>query len=106
MQVGDVLLLGNLVPHCKRAFVIRIGADWPLTIPLCLTFCVIEGTTENLSKDVRWSLDLRWQNPSLPCGFEWEEGPTGTVIANQCVQMHSASKPTLLSAASSVVYGV
>ena len=23
----------------------------------------------NISKQVRWSLDLRWQNPNLPCGF-------------------------------------
>ena len=98
MQLGDILLLGNLVPHC---------------------------TTENLSEDVRWSVDLRWQDPTLPSGFEWEvshphliptsphphphlilassspnvvtsqEDPTGTVIANDCVLMQTASDPDL-----------
>lgn len=39
MKLGDIVLLGNLIPHC---------------------------TTEKRSEDVRWSLDLRWQDPALP----------------------------------------
>ena len=31
----------------------------------------------------------------LTAGFEWEKGPTGTVIANQCVLMQSADDPDL-----------
>lgn len=43
MKLGDVLLLGNMIPHC---------------------------TTENVSDEVRWSLDLRWQRPGDFSGFE------------------------------------
>ena len=27
------------------------------------------NSLNNLSKDIRWSLDLRWQNPNQPFGF-------------------------------------
>ena len=40
---GSVLFLNNLVPH---------------------------RSLDNFSDQVRWSLDLRWQNNGLPCGFE------------------------------------
>ncbi|KAK3093268.1 hypothetical protein FSP39_013470 [Pinctada imbricata] len=39
---GGMLLLNNLIPH---------------------------RSLPNISKQIRWSLDLRWQNPTLPCGF-------------------------------------
>jgi hypothetical protein len=39
---GSVLFLNNLIPH---------------------------KSTENYSQNIRWSLDLRWQNPNEPNGF-------------------------------------
>eukprot|EP00775_Hariotina_reticulata_P001908 gene1908-2241_t len=41
MKVGDVLLFNNLIPH---------------------------RSLDNLSSDIRWSLDLRWQHPEKPAG--------------------------------------
>src|SRR5207237_7933854 len=43
MKPGSFLLLNQLTPHCS---------------------------TENLSDGIRWSVDLRWQRPDLPSGFE------------------------------------
>jgi ectoine hydroxylase-related dioxygenase (phytanoyl-CoA dioxygenase family) len=43
MNMGDVLLLNNLIPH---------------------------RSTENLSDKIRWSVDLRWQRPGEQSGFE------------------------------------
>ena len=40
---GSVLFLNNLIPHCSL---------------------------DNFSEQVRWSLDLRWQNNGNVCGFE------------------------------------
>jgi len=42
MKQGDVLLFNNLIPH---------------------------RSLNNLSDEIRWSLDLRWQNPDLPNGY-------------------------------------
>jgi len=42
MPLGSVLFLNNLIPH---------------------------RSLENFSKNIRWSLDLRWQRPDLPNGF-------------------------------------
>jgi hypothetical protein len=42
MKQGDLLLFNNIIPH---------------------------RSLNNLSKQIRWSLDLRWQNPTLPNGF-------------------------------------
>eukprot|EP01043_Picozoa_sp_COSAG02_P052245 COSAG02_NODE_5597_length_4199_cov_11.472778_2_plen_216_part_00 len=94
MQLGDVLILGNLVPHCKPICspMILLPHNYHSDFSCGVCPPTVEGTTENLSQDVRWSLDLRWQDPSMPCGFEWEEGPTGTVIGNQCVRMQSSSE--------------
>lgn len=39
---GGMLLLNNMIPH---------------------------RSLPNVSKQIRWSLDLRWQNPDKPCGF-------------------------------------
>lgn len=50
MKVGSVLFLNQLVPH--RSF-------------------------ENHSDKVRWSVDLRWQNPNLPSG---DQGSSGLII--------------------------
>ena len=45
---GSVLFLNNLIPH---------------------------RSLDNFSDQVRWSLDLRWQNNGLPCGFEPVRNP-------------------------------
>ncbi|XP_062615047.1 uncharacterized protein LOC134276778 [Saccostrea cucullata] len=39
---GGMLLLNNMIPH---------------------------RSLPNMSKEIRWSLDLRWQKPGYPCGF-------------------------------------
>lgn len=67
VSLGDVVLLGNCTPHC---------------------------TTENLSRDVRWSLDLRWQAPEQPCGFEWGAQAKGTIINTATVRMRTAGVET------------
>ena len=36
---------------------------------LFLNNCVPHRSLENHSDKVRWSLDLRWQNPNMPNGF-------------------------------------
>lgn len=57
MPKGSVLLLNQLIPH---------------------------RSTENYSNGIRWSLDLRWQNPALPAG-------AGN---KKCIPMRSSSDPT------------
>lgn len=42
VPLGSVLLLNNLIPH---------------------------RSLDNMSNAVRWSLDLRWQDPGQPTGF-------------------------------------
>ncbi|KAK3595964.1 hypothetical protein CHS0354_032478 [Potamilus streckersoni] len=54
---GGMLLLNNLVPH---------------------------RSLPNLSNEIRWSLDLRWQNPKLPNGFYGMK---------ECVLMRSSKDP-------------
>ena len=56
MKRGDLLLINQLIPH---------------------------RSTENFSKIIRWSLDLRWQDPKLPAG----------VGNKRCVKMRSSSEP-------------
>ena len=36
---------------------------------LFLNNCIPHRSLENYSDKIRWSLDLRWQNPSMPNGF-------------------------------------
>ena len=48
MKVGSVLLLNQLIPH---------------------------RSLENFSDKVRWSIDLRWQDPALPTGVEGHSEP-------------------------------
>lgn len=48
MKMGSVLLLNQLIPH---------------------------RSLENFSDKVRWSVDLRWQNPALPNGVEGHSEP-------------------------------
>lgn len=57
MPKGSVLLLNQLVPH---------------------------RSTENLSDSVRWSIDLRWQRPDEPSGFEG---------IKDCILMRTARDP-------------
>ena len=57
MPVGSVLLLNQLIPH---------------------------RSTENLSPHVRWSIDLRWQRPNEPSGFEG---------IKDCILMRTAKDP-------------
>lgn len=54
MRKGSLLLLNQLVPH---------------------------RSTENLSDKIRWSIDLRWQRPGEPSGFEG---------IKECIRMRSA----------------
>lgn len=56
---GGVLFLNNLIPH---------------------------RSLNNLSDGVRWSLDLRWQVPGLPCGFYGIKEP---------ILMRTAAEPDL-----------
>src|SRR5262249_12198560 len=58
MNFGSVLFLNQLIPH---------------------------RSTENLSDKVRWSVDLRWQDPKLPAG---DEGGAGVIV------MRKASDPS------------
>lgn len=57
MPKGSVLLLNQLIPH---------------------------RSTENLSNKVRWSIDLRWQRPDAPSGFEG---------IKDCILMRTARDP-------------
>ncbi|MCW3052462.1 MAG: phytanoyl-CoA dioxygenase protein 1 isoform [Chthonomonadales bacterium] len=57
MPRGSVLLFNQLLPH---------------------------RSTENLSDSVRWSLDLRWQRPDEPSGFEG---------VKDCILMRTAHDP-------------
>lgn len=57
MPVGSVLFLNQLIPH---------------------------RSTENLSPHVRWSVDLRWQKPDEPSGFEG---------IKDCILMRTAKDP-------------
>lgn len=57
MPRGSVLLFNQLLPH---------------------------RSTENLSNSVRWSLDLRWQRPDEPSGFEG---------VKDCILMRTARDP-------------
>ncbi|KAL4450112.1 hypothetical protein ABPG77_010781 [Micractinium sp. CCAP 211/92] len=57
VPLGGVLFLNNLVPH---------------------------RSLDNLSNEVRWSLDLRWQKPDLPNGFYG---------LKPCIRMCAAGQP-------------
>ncbi len=57
MPVGSVLFINQLIPH---------------------------RSTENLSKHVRWSVDLRWQRPDQASGFEG---------IKDCILMRTEGKP-------------
>lgn len=57
MPLGSVLFLNQLIPH---------------------------RSTENLSSHVRWSVDLRWQRPDEPSGFEG---------IKDCILMRTAKDP-------------
>jgi hypothetical protein len=57
MPKGSVLLMNQLTPH---------------------------RSTENLSESIRWSLDLRWQRPEEPSGFEG---------IKDCILMRTARDP-------------
>jgi len=57
MAKGSILLINQLIPH---------------------------RSTENLSDIIRWSVDLRWQRPGQPSGFEG---------IKDCILMRTASDP-------------
>ncbi len=57
MPMGSLLLINQLIPH---------------------------RSTENLSDKIRWSVDLRWQRPSEPSGFE---------TVKECILMRTAKEP-------------
>ncbi len=52
---------------------------------LFLNNCIPHRRLENLSKKIRWSLDLRWQDPSKPNGFYG---------LKDCVVMRKADDPS------------
>jgi hypothetical protein len=57
MPMGSLLLINQLIPH---------------------------RSTENLSDKIRWSVDLRWQRPGEPSGFE---------AVKECILMRTARDP-------------
>lgn len=57
MPVGSLLLINQLIPH---------------------------RSTENFSNKIRWSVDLRWQRPSEPSGFD---------KVKECILMRTAREP-------------
>ncbi len=57
MPLGSLLLINQLIPH---------------------------RSTENFSDIIRWSVDLRWQRPSEPSGFE---------KIKECILMRTAKEP-------------
>jgi hypothetical protein len=57
MPVGSLLLINQLIPH---------------------------RSTENFSDKIRWSVDLRWQRPDEPSGFE---------SVKECILMRTARDP-------------
>jgi hypothetical protein len=57
MPMGSLLLINQLIPH---------------------------RSTENFSKGIRWSVDLRWQRPDEPSGFE---------KVKECILMRTATDP-------------
>ncbi len=57
MPMGSLLLINQLIPH---------------------------RSTENFSDKIRWSVDLRWQRPGEPSGFE---------KVKECILMRTAKEP-------------
>jgi len=57
MPMGSLLLINQLIPH---------------------------RSTENFSQKIRWSVDLRWQRPDEPSGFE---------KVKECILMRTATDP-------------
>ena len=57
MPMGSLLLINQLIPH---------------------------RSTENLSDQIRWSVDLRWQRPDEPSGFD---------TVKECLLMRTARDP-------------
>jgi hypothetical protein len=57
MPLGSLLLINQLIPH---------------------------RSTENYSDKIRWSVDLRWQRPNEPSGFEQ---------VKECIRMRTAVDP-------------
>ena len=61
-----------------------VTCEVPMGGVLFLNNCIPHRSLENYSNKVRWSLDLRWQDPSKPTGFEGIKDP---------VLMRTASDP-------------
>ena len=61
MPMGSLLLINQLIPH---------------------------RSTENFSAKIRWSVDLRWQRPDEPSGFE---------KVKECILMRTARNPATAS---------
>jgi hypothetical protein len=59
---------------------VRIGRQQEDSLQL-----IPHRSTENFSEQIRWSVDLRWQRPGEPSGFE---------AVQECILMRTARDPT------------
>ena len=62
-----------------------VTCEVPLGGVLFLNNCIPHRSLENYSDKVRWSLDLRWQNPDKPNGFHG---------LKECIIMRKADDPS------------
>ena len=62
-----------------------VTCEVPMGGVLFLNNCIPHRSLENRSDKVRWSVDLRWQDPSKPNGFYG---------IKECVPMRKANDPT------------
>ena len=52
-----------------------VTCEIPLGGVLFISNCIPHRSLENYSEKIRWSLDLRWQDPDKPSGFEGMKNP-------------------------------
>ena len=66
-----------------------VTCEVPFGGVLFLNNCIPHRSLENFSDKIRWSLDLRWQNPSKPNGFN------GSIQfqKQECIPMRMANDP-------------
>ena len=65
-----------------------VTCEVPFGGMVLLNNCIPHRSLENYSDKIRWSLDLRWQDPNKPTGF---------YDLKKCVVMRKEDKPDLVT---------
>ena len=54
---------------CYSTMELQVQTPYTLFLSMLIIWTWYPASLNNLSSDIRWSLDLRWQRPDKPVGF-------------------------------------